>query len=129
MAEAVAIIDTNILIDLLREYKPAIQWMQAHTHLALAIPSLVRMELVFGAHDKAAQKRIIQLVTPLEIIFPNEAVAQWAMKQFEVYYLSHQIEIIDCFIAAMSVRLQLPVYTRNAKDLGIFPGVQIHIPY
>ena len=51
------------------------------------------------------------------------------MHQFTRFHLSRRIEIIDCFIAAMSVRLQLPVYTRNAKDLGVFKDVKIVIPY
>jgi predicted nucleic acid-binding protein len=51
------------------------------------------------------------------------------MNRFEAYYLSHQIEIIDCFIAAMSVRLNLPVYSRNTKDLGVFKDVVVIVPY
>jgi predicted nucleic acid-binding protein len=129
MAKATAIIDTNIFIDLLRDYPPAIEWMRINSTLELAIPSLVRMELVLGARDKADQKRVIELINPFQITFPIESDAQWAMQQFEQFHLSHQVEIIDCFIAAMSARLQLPVYTRNAKDLSIFPGVMVHAPY
>lgn len=129
MAEAVAILDTNILIDLLREYVPAQNWMQRNSSVSFAIPSLVRMELVWGARRREDQTKIIKLIKHLPIIFPDESDAQWAMEQFEIYHLSHQIEIIDCFIAAMSVRLKLHVYSRHAKDLSVFPGVSVVIPY
>lgn len=51
------------------------------------------------------------------------------MNRFEAYHLSHQIEIIDCYIAAMSARLSLPVYSRNAKDLSVFSDVTVVVPY
>jgi predicted nucleic acid-binding protein len=129
MTSPVGLLNTNILVDISRNYPPAGQWMQANTQLPLVIPSLVRMEMVLGAENKTEQERIIKILKPFPVVYPSEADAQWAMEQFEIHFLSHQIEIIDCFIAAMVVRLKLPVYMRNTKDLGVFTGVQLHKPY
>jgi predicted nucleic acid-binding protein len=123
------LLDTNIFIDILRGHKPAIEWMTSNPHLAFAIPSIVRMEIVLGAQNKIEQEKLVKQLKAFPLVFPSEADSQWAMEQFEIYYLSHQVEILDCFIAAISVRLQLPIFTRNVKHLSVFQGVAAHIPY
>ncbi len=128
MSTAVGLIDTNILVDVSRGYTPALTWMQHNSQLALALPSLVYMEMVLGTQNKIELGKITRILKQFPILYPTEVDAQWAMQQFELHHLSHQIEIIDCFLAAMSVRLQLPIYTRNTKDLGVFPNVKLVIP-
>jgi hypothetical protein len=129
MIQAAGIIDTNILIDLSHNYAPAIQWATRNPELALGLPSLVRMEMVMGAVDKVDLGRLIRFMKPFPVIYPTDIDAKWAMEQFETYYLSHQIEVIDCLIAAMSFRLQLPIYTRNIRDYTVFSGVSTVLPY
>lgn len=129
MSQPVGLLDTNILVDILRRYGPATSWMQNNPNLVLAIPSIVRMEVVLGAQDRIDQEKVIKLLTPYPVIFPSEQDAQWAMAQFEIYHLSHQLEILDCFIAAMGVRLGLPIYSRNVQDLGVFKQVTLVTPY
>jgi predicted nucleic acid-binding protein len=129
MIQVAGLLDTNILVDTLRAYSPAVQWMQQNPHLMLAIPALVRMEMVLGAENKKAQEAVIKLMKPFPVLYPSESDAQWAMEQFEIFHLSHQVEIIDCFFAAMGVRLGLPIYTRNTKDLGVIGTVTLHVPY
>jgi predicted nucleic acid-binding protein len=129
MMPAVGLLDTNILVDMLRGYRAAITWMQTNFGVALAIPPLVRMEIVLGAQNKTEQDRVTKLLSPYPILYPSEIDAQLAMTLFETHHLSHQVEIIDCFIAAMSIRWKLPIYTRNVKDLGVFPGIIVRVPY
>ena len=123
------LLDTNLFIDLLRSYQPALQWMQGNRQQILGIPSIVRMELVWGARNKVELQRIVKLVNPFPVIHLTQADSVWAMRQFESYHLSHQIEIADCFIGAMSTRFTLPIYTRNARDFKVLPGVTVHVPY
>lgn len=129
MTIAVGLLDTNILIDISRGYVPAISWMKNNSDLSLAIPSLVRMEMILGTQNKFDLQRVVATLDRFPITYPNEADAQWAMEQFEHVYLSHQIEIIDCFIAAIAIRLSLPLYTRNTKHLSIFKNLLLNVPY
>ena len=123
------LVDTNILIDILRGYPRAVRWMQTNSSLELWIPSIVRMELVAGCKTKSELRSAIQLVKPLQTVLINEQDAAWAMEKFETFHLSHSVEIPDCFLAALSVRLRVPVYTRNTKDLLVFQSVQTIAPY
>ena len=124
-----ALLDTNILIDVLRGYPPAIQWIQNNAPTRIGIPSFVRMEMVLGADNKTEQQRVIKLLKPFPLVYTTETDAQWAMEQFEIYHLSHQVEIIDCFIAATCARLHVPIYSHNIKDLSVFSGVTVFTPY
>ncbi|MBI5671573.1 MAG: hypothetical protein HZC41_26575 [Chloroflexi bacterium] len=127
MNDLIGLPDTNIVVDFSRKYKPAIEWLRNNEQLVFGVPSLVRM--VPGASNRIEQDKVIRLLQPYTIVYPSELDAQWAMEQFEIYHLSHRIEIIDCFIAAMSARLQLPIDTRNVRNLNVFPGVLVHVPY
>ena len=129
MTELIGLIDTNIFIDMLREYAPAIKWMQAHQGYAFGVPSLVRMEMVLGTESKLQLQKIVKILKPYPLVFPTEDDARLALQNFERHHLSHRIEIIDCFIAAMAFRLKLPVYSRNVRDLGVFEGVVVRAPY
>lgn len=124
-----AITDTNIHVDIYRGYPPALHWLAANPNLVLGLSSLVRMELVLGCNNKIEQGRILTFLSKYPILYPNEADAKWAMDHFELYHLSHGVEIIDCFIAAMSVRHDVPLLTRNTKHFAPFPVVNAVAPY
>lgn len=122
------LLDTNILIDISRRYPLALNWLH-HTPLRLAVSSFTRMELIVGARNRSEQEKIIQLLKPYGLVFPQAADAKWAMEQFEIFHLSHQIELIDCLIAATAVGLDIPIYTRNVKDMSLLPAVKLVVPY
>ncbi len=87
------------------------------------------MELILGVKNKAEQEKVVKLLRPYAIVYPTEHDAKWAMEQFELYFLTYQVEILDCFIASVAVGLHLPIYTRNVKHLNLFEGITIHTPY
>jgi len=122
------LLDTNIFIDISRRYALALNWLQSN-RLVFAVSSFTRMELILGARNKSEQEKIIAMLQTYDLVYPDETDAKWGMEQFEAFHLSHQVEIIDCMIAATSVRLGIPIYSRNVKDLGILPGVVVRVPY
>jgi hypothetical protein len=123
------LLDTNILIDVLRGYPPALAWVQANANRLFVISSLTRMEIVTGTRDKASLRRDLAVVSQYAVIYLSDDDSRWALQQFEAIYLRHRVEIIDCLIAATSFRLNVPIYTRNARDYAPFSGVAAQIPY
>ncbi|MEQ8672199.1 MAG: PIN domain-containing protein [Aggregatilineales bacterium] len=125
------LLDTNIFIDVLRGYPPAIDWLKSlsASSVLLSVPVIVRMELILGTRNKIEQQRITKLLDE----FSTEHIAvddsKWAMEQFEDLYLSHQIEIMDCLIGAIAFRLKTPIFTRNKKHFAPLPDVEVRIPY
>ena len=109
-----AMLDTNIIIDLLNAHPPAIQWVHSR-QLRLGITSVTWMEVTYGAQSKIKRDQAFKFMKQFNMLYLNEIDQEWAMKQLFQYCLQYGIDVLDCLIAAPSHRLQLPLYTRNLK--------------
>jgi len=109
-------IDTTVLVDILRKHPPALSWLQAQTDLPSITP-IAWMELVVGAQNKTAQADALKVLSRFNIEYLTTADMNWAMQQFFAYKLSLNVGILDCLIASISYRLQVPLYTHNIKPL------------
>lgn len=108
-----ALIDTSVLVDILRNHAPARDWLKQQVNLSVS--EIVWIELLQGARDKAAQQRALKLLRNFERIVPTPEDTNWAIEQLLRYNLSHNVGGIDCLIASVSYRLQAPLYTTNLK--------------
>jgi hypothetical protein len=52
------LMDTDIMIDLLRKHPPAVAWLRSLGEEEIALPGFVVMELIQGCRNKAEQKRL-----------------------------------------------------------------------
>jgi tRNA(fMet)-specific endonuclease VapC len=121
------LVDTTILVDVLRGYNPAATWLPAQPQLA--ITPTVWMEVLAGAPDKPHQRTARKLLAQFNLIYLTEGDQTWAMQQLLAYRLSHQVGILDCLIASVSRRLQLPLYTINLKHFTPLLGDLARKPY
>lgn len=96
------LLDTDILIDVQRRHMPAVTWFGSLTEVP-SIPGFVVMELVQGARDKQAVRKILELTSPLPTIWPDESDCGRALSNFATYHLSHKIGLIDTLIASCAV--------------------------
>lgn len=64
-----------------------------------------------------------------EMIHLTEVDSHWAMQAQMVYELSHGVGMMDCLIASVSHRLQLPLYTHNLKHFSPLLGDLAQKPY
>jgi hypothetical protein len=124
-----AFIDSATLVDIYRSHPPALAWLQSHANDRMGISSIAWLEMVRGAVDKQDQKRVMQFLQAFELIYLTLNDQVWAMKQFEIFRLSHNVGILDCLIAAPAYRLQLPLYTRNLKHFTPILGALAQQPY
>jgi len=53
----VILLDTDILIDLLREYPPAVEWLNTVGDEEILIPGLVMMEIIRAAVVKPNKRK------------------------------------------------------------------------
>lgn len=123
------LIDTGIIVDALRQYEPALDWLQKNRELIVGISPIVWMELIRGAENKALQNRAEKLLQRFEVVYPTPESMQWAMLQLKTYRLSDGIGMNDCLIAAPSHCLQVPLYTRNLKHFAPVLGELARQPY
>lgn len=124
-----ALLDTSILIDLLRGHEPAKGWIEGLDRRRLAITPVVWMETVQGATDKTKRSQAVRFLHRFVIEHPTEDDNRWAMRQLARFHLSHGIQLQDAMIASVAARLTVPLYTTNLKHFEPLPAVEADRPY
>lgn len=121
------LLDTAVVVDLLRSYPPAHDWLARQPRLGV-VP-VVWLEIIQGAEDLRAQKRAVELLRHFERVDVEPVDFDWAIRQALRYRLSHSVDVMDCLIAAVASRLELPLYTRNLKHFVPMLGSLVRKPY
>lgn len=115
-----ALLDSSILVDLLRKLTRAEQWLVGQTNLGISRG--VWLEVLDGVLNKVEQQRTIRLLRDFELVEMTTTDMDWATKMLLHYRLSHGVGMMDCLIAAPAYRLQLPLFTQNLKHFAPLLG-------
>jgi predicted nucleic acid-binding protein len=125
----IAVIDSTVAIHILRGNPAARTWFAAQP-VQLSTTPVTWLEVIYGAPSKREQRRTKALLDQFDIEYLSEADMDWAMQQLLAYRLSHGIAILDCLIASVCYRLQVPLYTHNVRDMTILLGSSLVVkPY
>lgn len=122
-----AILDTTVVIHLLRRYQPALAWLNSNQ--VYGVTSITWMEVMEGAGNKASQARSKNILSQFDLLYLTSTDQQWAMEQLERFQFSHHIGKEDCLIASIAYQLQVPLYTHNVKDMMPLIGTLAVKPY
>lgn len=124
-----SLVDSDVMIDILREPPPALAWLASLGDAELDVPGFVVMELIHGCQNKAEQRRVERLLTAYEIVWPSPETGDDALALFSRVHLSHKIGILDTLIGQLAVSLGESLYTFNRKRYAAIPGLQLVQPY
>lgn len=106
------LLDSDVLIDLLRNYRSAIEWFDSlHEDEELLVSGYVVMELIQGCRNKAEQERVQRLLGAYGVIWLSAADCDKALEVFVAYRLSHNAGVLDILIGQTAIALGLPLYT------------------
>ena len=122
------LLDTDVMVDLLREYPPAVEWVVANGG-EIVLPGYVAMELIQGCKNKIEQERLEKILGAYAIAWPTPPICDQALEVFAHYYLSHTVGIFDALIGQLAVSLNAPLYTFNQKHYAAIPNLKIAQPY
>lgn len=122
-----ALVDTSIVVDLLRGYPVAIEWLSMQSQLG--VTRFVWIEALEGAPNKQKQADAIKLLSRFDLVPTLAEDIDWASGALTQHGLAHGVDGYDCLIAAASHPLQLPLYTRNMKHFAPLIGVSAIKPY
>lgn len=123
-------LDSDVVIDLLREYPPATAWFDSLADAeTMALSGLVVMELIQGCQNKRQQERLQRDLTFYEIIWLSSADCNSALGLFAQYHLSHNAGLIDVLVGQTAVSLGVPLYTFNQKHYQFISDLQTIQPY
>jgi len=124
---AVGLLDTSIIIDLLRQYSPADGWLGQQGQLG--IRRIVWLEVIEGAPTSHKQAEALKLLKRFELVELTPSDLAWATEQLIRLRLRFEVDSFDCIIASASYRLQLPLYTTNLKHFTPLLGKLAQVPY
>ena len=125
----IGIIDSTVVIHLLRNNTQAEVWT-ATLPARLSLTPITWLEVIYGAQNKRVQAATTALLSRFDMVYLTQADMDWAMQQLLTYRLSHGIAIMDCLIASVAHRLQVPLYTDNVRDMTILLGSSLVVkPY
>lgn len=124
------LLDSDVLIDLLRKYSPAVKWFDSlPENEELAVSGYVVMELIQGCRNKVEQEKVQNQIAACEVLWPSALDCDRALDIFATYRLSHQAGLLDVLIGQTAVALRLPLYTFNQKHYSFIPDLQTTQPY
>jgi predicted nucleic acid-binding protein len=123
------LLDTDIMIDVLRGFPPALTWLRSLDREIIALPGFVLMELIQGCKTKREQQTLSTALKGYQILWPTPIDCNNAVRVFTKYRLSHHIGIIDTLIGQIVVSFDLPLHTFNKKHYEPIPGLKTVQPY
>ena len=88
------LLDTDVMIDILRGHPPAIAWLSGLGNVPVGLPGLVAMELLQGCHNLSQQQNLDKQVRRFNLHWPSLADCQRAYQDFAAYRLSHNLGLL-----------------------------------
>jgi len=128
-AESDWLLDTSILIDVLRGYEPAKNWIDSLPEGERHISVITAAELLAGCHDQAEQRRAEREFASYSTLWIDEEISESALNLYRRFHLSHGVGFLDCLIAASAIRHELQLATVNLKHFAAIPHLQAKRPY
>ncbi|MCI0476265.1 MAG: PIN domain-containing protein [Anaerolineales bacterium] len=122
------LLDTDILVDVLRRHLPALAWLNASVD-QVAVPGYVAMELFQGCRDKNEQARVQRVLRDFVMVWLLPEACDQALSVFANASLSHNLGILDALIGQLAVSLNVPLYTFNEKHYTAIPHLRTVQPY
>lgn len=119
------LLDTDIMIDLLRRHPPALAWLSSLGATQLGLPGYVVMELIQGCRNKAEQDQLERALTLYQIIWPSPTACDAALASFA----QHRLSSIDALIAHTAIEMSAPIHTFNQKHYATIVGLATVQPY
>ena len=123
-------VDTDIMVDVLRRYPPALHWLHSLGSEVLIIPGFVVLELLKGCRNEHETATLLAWVGKFRIYWPTENDCNRALARLAFGRLSRRLSIPDLLIAETAVGLDLRLCTFNVKHFQyIRPGVIHFTPW
>ena len=120
------LVDTDVLIDFLRGYGPAVSFVNSHSD-RIILPAIVVAELYAGARgakDGEEQAMLENLLSLFRIVPINEDIARLGGLYRRDYGPSHGISLPDALVAATAFLESANLKTLNVKHFPMFEGIE-----
>lgn len=120
------LVDTDILIDVLRNFEPTMQRLaEVEEQSQLWVSQITQMELIVGCQDKRSLKKLEKFLEKFSVLPINSAISYRTTKLLFQYRLSHGLLIPDAIIAATALVNKFALLTRNQRDFRFIQELEL----
>ena len=123
------LLDTSILVDLMRGSQSARDWIDSIPQEGRAISVITAAELLAGCRNRSEQRAVERELGNYEILWLSEEISASALEYYKQFHLSHNIAFFDCLIASTALKSELRLATLNLKHFLPFQSLQARKPY
>jgi predicted nucleic acid-binding protein len=88
MSDADLVLDTDVLIEILRGSRRAGEWLTSIASLVIGIPVIAWMEILVGARDKQEQGVFTEQLAQYTLLHLESGDSERAQQWFEQFHLS-----------------------------------------
>jgi hypothetical protein len=123
------VLDTDVVVDLLRRLPQATEWFSSLGDEQLLLPGYVAMELVQGCRSKAELNALENQIREAYIAWPTPEICDDALAIYSSLRFSHGIGLLDTLVGRLAVSLGVPLHTFNQRHYLGVPGLTTVQPY
>ena len=120
------IVDTDVIVEFLRDSPDAAKALKAIKPENLAISAVTRMELLVGAWNNAELRKIEKSLDAIQEISISEDISAKAVDLIRNYAKSHGLKIPDAIIAATAIDQSVHLFTYNIRDFKFIKGLTLY---
>jgi predicted nucleic acid-binding protein len=113
------LLDTDVMVDILWGYEPAVQWLGELQEQEIGVPGLVAMELIQGCQTAREQRQLEKNLVEYQLYWPDSEDCDRALGSFSSYHLSDNIGLLDAMIAETAIGLNAELATFNVKHYRV----------
>ncbi len=125
------LLDTNVWIQLLNGTNPVVKdrFLQIPQH-AIRLCSIVKAELLFGAHNSKKMQYNLQLLEDMfgqyqTLQFDDDAANHYGKIRYELFKMGKPIGPNDMMIAAIALANNATLVTHNTKEFSRVKGLHL----
>jgi predicted nucleic acid-binding protein len=122
------LLDSDILIDIWRNYEPAIEWIGT-VNDEIVISGFTYFELIEGCENQKTVDRLKKNIASFSITWLSAEVFDQAIDTYLKIKLKSGIDFVDCLIGHTAISLNIPLYTFNEKHFKAISQLKIIKPY
>jgi predicted nucleic acid-binding protein len=123
------LVDSDVVIDILRGYAPALDWLDSKEGLEIGLPGFVIMELLQGCRNLAEQRELERETKRYRIVWPTPEACGKALATFAHHRLSLGLTMLDALIGHTAVGEGQPLCTFNQKHYRAIRELATVRPY
>lgn len=122
------ILDTDVMIDLLRLQPVATAWLQSLPDFP-AVSCFTALELLGGSRDKQEYRTVEKFLLKFTILYPSTTDLEKSLYRYTPFCLSHGIGRLDLLIACVATGHNYTLATLNIKHFSHLPDLRVIRPY